>query len=384
MTLFLLTAAGLCLFTALWLTGAAWWPRRAAANGTEATTADAALVVAPSRSLAVVLAMFLFVIAGIGYARLGAPQKLALGPESSAAAASAAAAAAAAEQPKVTAEQVNEMVGRLAEHLKEKPDDLEGWTMLGRSYVALGRYAEGADAYRNVAKQRTGDVNALLELANAVAMANDRSLDGEPMKLINQALKIDPENPKALTLAGTAAYIQKDYKTAVAHWERLLKSEAADSELAQRVQATVTKARQLGGMSPVTLAAGSAPSQARASAPAAAAARVSGTVTLAAALKGKASPDDTVFIFARPSEGARMPLAILRKQVKDLPVQFMLDDSMAMSPAAKLSDHKKVSVGARVSKSGNAMPQSGDLQGMTTVAVGADGVQIDISEVLAR
>jgi cytochrome c-type biogenesis protein CcmH len=95
----------------------------------------------------------------------------------------------------------------------------------------------------------------------------------------------------------------------------------------------------------------------------------------------QAKPEDTVFVFARPAEGARMPLAILRKQVKDLPLQFTLDDSMAMSPANALSGASKVVVGARVSKSGNAMPQPGDLSGQSApVSVGASGLQIEIRE----
>jgi cytochrome c-type biogenesis protein CcmH len=95
----------------------------------------------------------------------------------------------------------------------------------------------------------------------------------------------------------------------------------------------------------------------------------------------QANPDDTVFVFARPAEGSRMPLAILRKQVKDLPLQFTLDDSMAMSPANALSGASKVIVGARISRSGNAMPQPGDLTGQTaTVNVGASGLQIEIKD----
>jgi cytochrome c-type biogenesis protein CcmH len=92
---------------------------------------------------------------------------------------------------------------------------------------------------------------------------------------------------------------------------------------------------------------------------------VSGKVTLAPDLAKKASPEDTVFIFARAAEGPRMPLAILRKKVSDLPLKFTLDDSLAMSPAARLSGMPQVIVGARISKSGNAMPQPGDLQGFT-------------------
>jgi cytochrome c-type biogenesis protein CcmH len=111
------------------------------------------------------------------------------------------------------------------------------------------------------------------------------------------------------------------------------------------------------------------------------AASVSGVVTLAASLQGRAAPDDTLFVFARAADGTRMPLAILRKRVRDLPLQFTLDDEMAMSDSARLSGAQRVIVGARISKSGNAMPQSGDLQGsLGAVAVGSAGLKVEIDQ----
>jgi cytochrome c-type biogenesis protein CcmH len=104
-------------------------------------------------------------------------------------------------------------------------------------------------------------------------------------------------------------------------------------------------------------------------------------VTLSAALAKQAQPEDTVFVFARAATGSRMPLAILRKQVKDLPISFTLNDSMAMSPSNALSSVPQVIVGARISKSGNAMPQPGDLSGQTDpVKVGATGLKIEIKD----
>jgi cytochrome c-type biogenesis protein CcmH len=142
------------------------------------------------------------------------------------------------------------------------------------------------------------------------------------------------------------------------------------------LQGALTEARQAAGL-PAADAAATRP------APAATMASISGRVELSAALAAKASPEDTVFIFARPAEGSRMPLAILKKRVRDLPADFTLDDSMAMSPAARLSGAAAVVVGARVSKSGQAMPQPGDLEGQSTsIAPGATGLRIVIEREL--
>ena len=218
-------------------------------------------------------------------------------------------------------------------------------------------------------------------------MTNNRSFEGEPTMLVERALKIDPKNPKALALAGTVAFDRKDYRVAVQHWEKLAQVEPADGQYADQIRASIAQARQLAGMPPAAApisgnTAATLPSTASAGA---ASAQVSGTVSLAPPLKARAAPDDTVFVFARAAEGNRMPLAIVRKQVKDLPLQFTLDDSMAMSPAAKLSGATSVIIGARISKSGNAMPKSGDLQGLSpAVSVGATGIKVEINEELKR
>jgi cytochrome c-type biogenesis protein CcmH len=110
---------------------------------------------------------------------------------------------------------------------------------------------------------------------------------------------------------------------------------------------------------------------------------VRGTVSLSPAVSAKVDQGDTVFIFARPAEGSRMPLALVRKQVKDLPVTFTLDDSMAMSPQAKLSNYPEVIVGARISKSGGATPQSGDIEGLSgKIRTGGAPVKLVIDRVL--
>jgi cytochrome c-type biogenesis protein CcmH len=127
------------------------------------------------------------------------------------------------------------------------------------------------------------------------------------------------------------------------------------------------------------LAAGKKPAQA------AATGKVSGTVGLDAALKDQAAPEDTVFVFARAAKGPRMPLAIARVKVKDLPYHFELDDTMAMAPELKISGFAEIVVAARVSKTGNAVPSAGDLEGMSgIVKPGAKGVNVSINQVVKQ
>jgi cytochrome c-type biogenesis protein CcmH len=273
------------------------------------------------------------------------------------------------------AEQIAAMAEKLSERLQAKPDDVDGWSMLARSYSVLGRHAEALKAYEKASNLRKDDPILLADYADSLAVNNNSDLNGEPMKLVERALKLDPKNLKALYLAGTAAFNNKDYAKAVAIWEKLIQVGPPGNVFANQIEPAIAEARSLAGMPPAAKPLDGAPQ------PAAASASVSGTVTLSAALAKQAQPEDTVFVFARAPEGSRMPLAILRKQVKDLPITFTLDDSMAMSPATALSTQSKVIVGARISKSGNAMSQPGDLSGQSAVvSVGAAGLKIEIKE----
>lgn len=252
------------------------------------------------------------------------------------------------------------MVERLAAHLRENPDDGAGWKLLGRAYASLERFPEAADAYAKAAVRAPRDAQLLADFAEALAMARGRSLEGEPEQLIARALELEPENLKALALAGTAAFARKDYAAAAARWEKMLPLVAADSEEARSIQASIDEAKSL--------------LEKR---------ELKGTVSLSAKLKAKAAPEDTVFIFARAAEGPPMPLAVLRKQVRDLPLAFSLDDSMAMAPGMRLSGFPRVIVAARVSKSGEAAPRPGDLQGSSApVANDAQGVSVVIDGVV--
>ena len=272
------------------------------------------------------------------------------------------------EGHEITQERVEQMVAGLAARLEKAPDDPEGWRVLGRSYTVMGRYPEAARAYERATALVPGDAELLADYADALAMAQDRTMAGKPLELVNRALEIDPNQWKALALAGTAAFERKNYKQAIAYWERLRKALPAGSGMEDSVEASIAEARALAG-------AKSAPRPKVAASPK----TVGGRVSLAPALAARAAPTDTVFIFARAASGPPMPLAVLRRTVRDLPLEFTLDDTMAMAPNLKLSDFPEVIVGARVSRSGSATPQSGDLRGQSKpVKVGTTGIAIII------
>jgi cytochrome c-type biogenesis protein CcmH len=275
-------------------------------------------------------------------------------------------------QHEVTPAQLEAMVAKLAAHVAKNPDDAQGWTLLARSYYVMGRYPEAVRAYERAASLAPRDADLLADYADALAVTQGRSLQGKPLELVRRALEIDPDHWKALALAGTAAFERKEYARAIAYWEQLMRVVPADSQIGRSLEASIAEARALAG---ATTAAAKAPKTGAV----AAGAKVAGRVSLAPALAAKAAPTDTVFIFARAASGPPMPLAVLRRQVKDLPLEFALDDSMAMAPNLRLSGHSDVVVGARVSRSGNATPQSGDLQGLSKpVKVGATGLAIVI------
>jgi cytochrome c-type biogenesis protein CcmH len=272
----------------------------------------------------------------------------------------------------ITRQQIEGMVDRLAARLTENPDDATGWAMLGRSYAVIDRYPEAVSAYANAVRLSPPDAQLLADYADALAMAQGRRLQGEPERIIAQALKVDPKNVKALALAGTVAFEKKDFKGAIGEWRKILEVVPPDSDMADSIRDSIADAEKLSGG---TAKAQPVPKPAAASAPGA----VSGTVRLAPALAASVAPTDTVFVFARPADGPRMPLAVIRKQVRELPAAFTLDDTMAMAAGMKLSDHPRVVVGARISKSGSATPQPGDLEGLSApTKVGDTGVTVVI------
>jgi cytochrome c-type biogenesis protein CcmH len=264
----------------------------------------------------------------------------------------------------------------------QNPKDVDSLFLLGRAYAAMERYPDAVKVYEQLTTLLPKEAQLWVDYADVLTMQNGRELAGRPTEMINKALKLDPKNPKALAMAGTAAMMTGEYPDAIRHWEALMKVLPAGSEEAQMVEKGIQEAHKRMGMGGGAVAMQAAP-EAPAQAVSPGHERITGTVTLSDELKGKAKPDDLLFVLARAAEGPKMPLAVMRMHVKDLPLQFTLDDSMAMSPQMKLSNFDKVVVVARVSTSGDPMPHPGDLEGMSsTLKPGSTGVKLNIGAIV--
>ncbi len=306
------------------------------------------------RSAAVVVSVLVPILAVSIYNMLGSG-KAGLHPEDA--------------RPQVQAEghegTLEEQVRKLQDHLQENPDDAEGWGMLARSYYFLKQYGAAAETFARVsALQKDSNAELLADYADALAMANGRNMAGRPYELVKKALEIEPRLQKALWLAGTATYQSENFEDTLGYWKRLLEIFPKGSENYLQMQKNIAEIQQKLGL----------PVDTETQMVAVSGASISGVVRLDESLMLDAAIDDTLFVYARAANGPRMPLAIVRKTVKDLPLEFTLDDSMAMDPAMKLSNFQQVVVGARISKSGNAIPQPGDLQ-VVSQPMGVDGVQ---------
>lgn len=268
------------------------------------------------------------------------------------------------------------MIKSLSDRLEQNPNDGKGWAMLARSYAVLGRYQDALPAYEKAVKLIPNDPVLLVDYAEILAAANGRNLQGKPAEIIKSALLLDPNNIKGLNLIGIASYQAGDYVHALSYWEKLLKLLPPDSPSAKKVNASITAARE-------REAEGKQPPSQGMKQQTSESGQIGVVVKLSPALSGNASPNDTVFVYARAMSGPPMPIAVIRAQVKDLPQKFVLNDSMAMMPSMKLSNFKEVIVTAKISKSGSATPQSGDLKGeVASVKVGDNNVQLTIDKIV--
>jgi len=269
-------------------------------------------------------------------------------------------------------EGLNTLMERLKKKLEQNPNDATGWAMLARSYMAMERYADAVPAFDKAFKLNPNNADMLADYADALAIHQGRKLEGKPETMIQKALKVDPNHVKALMLAGTIAYNRKDFSLAVKDWERARANlpPGSDPEDGEQLAAAIGDAKQRMGGAPMMAAANAPVAQSAMPADhppvkkAGASHAITGKVVLGPGMAGKTLPD-TLFVFAKDVAGPPMPVSIVRASKKDLPFTFRLDDSTSPMPSRKLSDIQTVVIVARLSKSGQAMPGSGDLEGMS-------------------
>lgn len=327
-----------------------------------------------SKAVAVVLAVLIPIVSVGLYGKLGSPSAI------SSAGSSAVAGPANGGREPFSLSEMDALTERLKAKLEQNPTDGVGWALLARAYVELGRHPEAVQMYEKAMQLIPDDAQLLADYADALGVLNGRKLEGRPEALIQQALKADPRNVKALMLAGTVAYNHKEYGRAASYWEeaRANLPPNTDPDAIQEIMNGIAEAKELAGIRQAPVA--SAPTApVNTTAPAAASLAISGQVTIAPGLAAKGSPTDTLFVFAREMNGPPMPVAIVRATKKDLPFTFRLDDSTSPMPSRKLSDIGSVVIVARLSKSGEAMPRSGDLQGTSQpVKPGVSGMTVTI------
>lgn len=296
--------------------------------------------------------------------------------------------------PAMSDAKIVEMVDTLAKKMEQNPKDPKGWILLARSQGALGRIPQALAAYERANALQPNDAQILADYADTLVVSQQGRFEGKPQQLIAAALKADPNHLKSLALAGTAELRLGNREASLKHWEKLQSLVAKDSDDYRQVQAIITDVRSGG----TGFASASEPQQAPPQPPvatppagtatpakSASGARVVGQVTLAPELMPKLAPNDVLFIFARAKEGPKMPLAVVRVAAPKAgawPHAFELTDGMAMAPGMTLSAFPEVVIEARISKSGNAQLQPGDLSGQSEVIKStASGVKVTISKV---
>ena len=283
---------------------------------------------------------------------------------------------------------MEQAISSLAAKLKQNPDDAEGWTLLGRAYLETQRFAEARDVLKHAHDLAANDPDIAVAYAEALTLASEsHQFDAQARSMLESALEADPKNQRGIWLLGIADYQAGKFDAAIASWNRLLEQLPKDSSVAQSVKSQIARAEAARDGRPLPdepASAASAANTETAQAPPPQSASTAGQrpaaeqpptagaagagphltvkVTLDPALTAKVSPADTVFVYAKAASGPPMPLAIQRLRADQLPATVVLSDGMGMLPSMKLSQFPQVIIGARISKSGNAIAQSGDMQ----------------------
>lgn len=365
-----------------------------------------------SRFLAIVLSVVLPISAAGVYMGLGAPDTIGVPSHSFAQTQAGGDANAHANAD------MNQMLEGLKARLVQDPNDAQGWYLLARTSAQLGRFKDAVEAYKRLNEMVPDNADLIAEMADMIAAQHGKVITPEVVKLLDKAIALNPYQMTALALLAIHSWDLQRYSEAIKYWETMCTQLPTDSDEYRTIQGNIAEARRLlsnhanivsgttnapteGTAKPLTKDAAAQP-QAQANATkaqevaamqgakeprqaATAEAFVAGEVTLSKSLKGKVEPNDVVFIYARPVSGSRMPVAFMKITASQLPYQFKITDSMRLAMGAgSLADSKQVIVGARVSRNGNFMPQTGDLEGETKnpVQVGQKGIAVEITQVL--
>ncbi len=321
---------------------------------------DGVAVLGSPKKTIIALTIFIPVIAAAMYFWLGSAQQIADGGA----------------KQQVAQQDVEKMVAGLAAKMEQDPSNLKGWAMLARSYKVMGRPKDAEKAYDRAGSYLDTDPQLLADYADVSASNANGSFEGKPQAIINRALKADPNNMMALWLAGTADYNRGDYKGAVQVWGRLAKLLPADSEDMKMIQGSIMEARGKANLPPESLV-----SQPTSPVAAVSGKNINGTVEINPDLKSRIKPDYIVMVIAR-APGARMPVAIMRGKAADLPLRFVLNDALAMTPDALISNLSEATIEVRISKSGQAKAEPGDLYSeIQTVKVGTNNLKVVVDQV---
>lgn len=275
---------------------------------------------------------------------------------------------------------IMKMIQQVEAKTKEDPNDGMAWTMLAKTYAAVGHWPEALTAWEKAIKLRPDEPAVMTGYAEALAITGNRVLDGQPMELVLKALEKDPNDMKGLELAGIGNFQKRNFAQAAYYFKHLYKLLPPESPYAQDINEAYKEAKRqsesgLTGMDNLAEEPSAGDKQA------APGATIHGKVEISAKLKDKLAEKDVVFLFARAGEGGP-PVAAIRSPAGKFPLEFELNDGMAMNPDNKLSNYKAVTLTARVVKSGDIKGAAGDLEGtVKLVKVGAKDVTVVIDTV---
>jgi len=276
---------------------------------------------------------------------------------------------------------IDTMIASLQKKMEADPENLKGWYMLGRSYMVMDRYSDALKAFERALKLKPESVDIMLSVADSLSMSKQGDLLGRPAELVSKALEKEPNNVTALWLSGMAARQGGKFLDAIKHWQKVLP--LAKPEQVANINSLIDEARnRLTPEQKQTLK--TATAEVKKSEALGNATGINVTISLSDKFKSQVNPTDLVFIYAKAMSGPPMPLAAIKKQVKDLPIQVTLNDAMAMMPSLKLSSFSEVIVGARVSKSGQPISQNGDLFSEKSSVKAGDSINIEIDAIVIK